>query len=196
MNAMRIGLFCALVGWMAADAQAQLGTYGSPDPIPLGQVAPRDAYMPVVATRTSYVTPADGAGPNLAPYGSIPQPPSESAAVQQMLNAPTPTVGPAAGPNAMPAGNFMNEGGGAPGIPGPGTCGGNCGGCGDACCCGNGCCSPWYASFDALYMTRTRPRNDYTSYRVGHPGPPGTIQRRGLDLGRGGRDRLSLRLLL
>ena len=120
MNAMRIGLFCAWVGWMAADVQAQLGTYGSPDPIPLGQYAPRDSYMPVVATRASYVTAGRRRGPEPAPpYGSIPQPPSGKRGGPTMLNAPSPTVGPAAGCNAMPAGNFMNEAGGAPGIPGP-----------------------------------------------------------------------------
>ena len=49
MNSMRMGCF-ALVGWMAADAKAQLGTYGSPDPIPLGQYAPRDSYLPAWPT--------------------------------------------------------------------------------------------------------------------------------------------------
>jgi len=39
---------------------------------------------------------------------------------------------------------------------------GNCETCGDTCC-GNGCCSPWYASFDALYMTRSQPNKVYTS---------------------------------
>jgi len=154
MNTMRMAFFCALVGWMAADAQAQLGTYGSPDPIPLGQYAQRDSYAPAVASRTSYVTAADPTGPTLtpAPYNNIPEPPSQSAAVSQMLNQPGTTVSPVPGCNVMPAGGYMKDAGNAD------VCGGNGNGFG-----GNGCCSPWYASVDALFMTRSKSNTVYTS---------------------------------
>ena len=100
MNIMRLGILCALVGWMATDVQAQTGTYGSPDPIPLGQRVPctqggpRDAYLPAPVAQTAYAAPADGPGPNLSPAapvpGGMPQPPSESAAVSGMLSEPAP----------------------------------------------------------------------------------------------------------
>ncbi len=150
MNAMRVILFCALVGWMAADAQAQLGTYGSPDPIPLGQYASGGSYVPAAVSRTSYVAAADGSGPTLnpAPYGGIPQPPSESSAVSAMLNQPGPVIGAPSVGNVPPSGGCMQEAG-------------NCGSCGSVC--GGGCCSRWYASFDALYLTRNEPNRVYTS---------------------------------
>jgi hypothetical protein len=218
MNTMRMGMLCALVGWMAADAQAQMGTYGAPDPIALGQYAPRDFSMPSAISRTSYATPVNGPGPalngtippppaapgylpqpsppnpgcvpqpgsNYAPQpgpgytpppvpgyapqpgsnyvpqpgpGNIPQPPSEAAAVSSMLNEPGPTVSPATGCNVMPQGGYIRN---------PG----NCDTCGDACggCCGGcGCCSPWYASFNALYMTRNQPNTVYTSAQSAAP---------------------------
>ncbi len=154
MNTMRLGLFCALVGWLAADAQAQLGTYGSPDSIPLGQYAPRDPYVPAAISRTSYVPAVDGSGPTLIPApattSNIPQPPTESSAVSSMLNEPGPTVSPSSECNMLPSGGYVKDAG-------------NCATCGDACCgCGN-CCSPWYVSADALYMTRSRPNKVYTS---------------------------------
>ncbi|MGC1430986.1 MAG: hypothetical protein WA811_01960 [Candidatus Sulfotelmatobacter sp.] len=60
MNTLRIAVSCALVGWMAADARAQLGTYGAPDPISWNQDAAPAGYVPMVATRTTYVSTADG----------------------------------------------------------------------------------------------------------------------------------------
>jgi len=150
MNAMRLGLFCALVGWMAADAQAQLGTYGSPDPIPLGQIAQRDSFVPAVASRTSYVSAADGSGATLTTSGNMPQPPSESSTVAGMLSEPSTTVNPTPGCNMLPSGGQVKDAG-------------NCDTCGDVCCGCNGCCSRWYASFDALYMTRSQPGRTYTS---------------------------------
>jgi len=154
MNTMRMGLFCALVGWTAADAKAQLGTYGSPDPIPLGQYASRDSYVPPPISRTSYVTSADGSSPamdpNPVPSGTIPPLPAESSAISSMLSEPGPTVGPPSGYNMLPPGGYVKDAG-------------NCDTCGDACCgCGN-CCSQWYVSADALYMTRNRPNKVYTS---------------------------------
>ena len=129
MNSMRMGLFCALVGWMAADVQAQLGTYGSPDPIPLGQYAPQPSYVPAVATRGAYATAVDNSGPKLtpAPYGNIPQPPSESSSVSAMLNEPGTTVSPSSGCNVLPTGGYIKDAG-------------NCDARGDVCGDG-GCCS-------------------------------------------------------
>jgi hypothetical protein len=47
MSAMRMGCFCALAGCLTAVAEAQVGTYGAPDPIPLGQpYAPQYAPAP------------------------------------------------------------------------------------------------------------------------------------------------------
>lgn len=174
MNTMRMALFCALVGWMAADAQAQLGTYGSPDPIPMGQYGPQYSSMPVVVNRTSYVAATDSAGPTLSPppYGNIPQPPgpygnvpqqlpaasggavpsSESSAVSSMLCEPNPAVGPSSGCAVLPSGGYMKHA-----VNGE-TSGDVCGGF-----CGNGCCPSWYASADALYMTRNTPTRVYTS---------------------------------
>ena len=185
MNTMRMGLFCALVGWMAADAQAQWGTYGSPDPIPLGQYAPRDSYVPAVASRTSYVTAADDSdlAPAPGPAARIPPPPSESSAVASMLSEPGHDGQPAPGCSVLPSGGYIKEAG-------------KCDTCGDVCCGCGGCCSPWYASFDALYMTRSQPNKTYTSAEPRKPGEPGLFQRRQLDLGRTGHGRLSLRLLL
>ena len=92
MNTMRMGLLCALVGWMAADAQAQWGTYGSPDPIPLGQAAPRDSYAPAAISRASYVAAADGSGPVIPPPPSaaLPQPPMSAPGGVPQLPTPTP----------------------------------------------------------------------------------------------------------
>ena len=209
MKWMRIGLLCALVGCMSAVAQAQWGTYGSPDPIPLGQYAPQNAYQPAVINRTAYVNTVDPAGPTLSaapasgnlplppspgggapqnaagnnyipqpspapgyappmstppgypqpstPPAYLPQPagpgcgyqPTESAAVSGMLNEPTPAVGPAPGCDMMPAGGYMKNAA-------------NCDNVGDVCGC-NACCDHWYASADALYMTRSTPRTTYTS---------------------------------
>jgi hypothetical protein len=150
MNAMRMGLFCAMVGWMAADAQAQLGTYGAPDPIPLSQFGSQGTYNPAMANRTPYATAADGQGPSIsAPPGVIPQPPAESAAVTSMLSEPGPMGNPASGCNVMPAGGYMKNAT-------------DCESCGGCCGCG-GCCSPWYASVNALYMTRNQPNRVYTS---------------------------------
>ena len=150
MNTMRMGLFCALVGWMAANAQAQMGTYGSPDPISLGQYAPQSSYVPAVASRASYATAVDGAGPKLTPasYANIPQPPSESSAVSTMLSEPYTTASPSSGCNVLPTGGYIKDAG-------------NCDTRGDVC--GDVCCSRWFASFDALYMTRNRPNKVYTS---------------------------------
>jgi hypothetical protein len=47
MNAKRLGLLCALVACMAAEANAQMGMYGSPDLISLGQNPPQYAPAPV-----------------------------------------------------------------------------------------------------------------------------------------------------
>ncbi len=162
MNAMRMGLLCALIGWMATDAQAQLGTYGSPDPIPLGQNASGDAYVAATANRTSYAAASDGSGPTLTPApANIPQPPSESSAVAGMLNQPGTMANPPAGCNVMPAGGYMKDAGSGD------ACGGNVLGS------GHGCCSPWYASFDALYMTRNKPTPVYTSaYSPPNGSPP------------------------
>ncbi|MEI8375241.1 MAG: BBP7 family outer membrane beta-barrel protein [Planctomycetota bacterium] len=156
MNAMRMGLFCALIGWMVADAQAQLGTYGSPDPIPLGQYTQQPSYVPAVASRGSYATTVDNSGPKLppAPYGNIPQPPSESSAVSTMLNEPHATVSPSSGCNMLPTGGCIKDAG-------------NCDVRGDVCG-GGGCCSPWFASLDTLYMTRNRPNKVYTSAEANH----------------------------
>ena len=149
MNAMRWGLFCALVGWMATAAEAQWGTYGSPDPIPFGQSVPPNPYLPAAASRTAYLTGVDdpGAALRLPPSGNIPQPPSESAATMMMLNEPAPTVVPRG--NVPPAADAINDAGR-----------------GDACgsvCFGNCCDSRWYASFEALYMTRNQPSEFCTS---------------------------------
>ncbi len=181
MNTSRMALFCALVGWMAADAQAQLGTYGSPDLIPLGQYTPQYYPAQAMVNRASNTIVADRSGPTLAPpsanipqppgaYGSVGQqlpgpsvipapPPSESSAVSSMLSEPNPTVSPSSGCgcNVLPSGGyFKNAGNGE-------TAGDACGGCGGCGCCGNGCCSPWYASADALCMTRNTPNKVYTS---------------------------------
>ena len=48
---------------MAADARAQLGTYGAPDPISWSQDTMPAGNMPMVATRTTYVSTADGSVP-------------------------------------------------------------------------------------------------------------------------------------
>ena len=149
MNAMRWGLFCALVGWMATAAEAQWGTYGSPDPIPFGQSVPPNPYLPAAASRTAYLTGVDdpGAALRLPPSGNIPQPPSESAATMMMLNEPAPTVVPRG--NVPPAADAINDAGR-----------------GDACgsvCFGNCCDLRWYASFEALYMTRNQPSEFCTS---------------------------------
>ena len=156
MNTMRMGIFCALVGWMAADARAQSGIYGSPDPIPLGRPAPQYSYMSSTANRTPYVAAADSSGPTLipAPYSNIPQPPSESSAVSSMLGQPSPMGGPASGCNMLPPGGCIKD---------AGKCGcDTCGDIGCGCRCG-GCCSRWYASADSLYMTRSQPNRVYTS---------------------------------
>ena len=133
---------------------AQWGTYGAPDPIPLGQAAPWDSYPPAMASRTSYVTAADGSGPTLIadPSAGIPPPPSESAAVSTMLNQPGTKVYPAAPCGTLPPAGYIRE---------PGNCDTH----GDVCRVGNGCCSPWYASFDALYMNRNLPNPVFTSYQ-------------------------------
>jgi hypothetical protein len=214
MNTMRMGLFCVLAGCLAADAQAQMGTYGSPDPIPLGQYAPApqagqyapqyapapagqygpqyvpasaaqypqpNAYAPAVANRPAYL-PADDAAPSMAaaplppspaaiplppstgipqppPGGLIPQPPTESSAVSNMLSEPNaPGNGPSPG-TVMPPGGYIKE---------PG----NCDNCGSVCGCGD-FCLPWYFSAEALYMTRNKPNNLYTSaeqFAVVHQG--------------------------
>jgi len=181
MNIMRMGLFCALTAWMAADAQAQLGTYGSPEPIPLQTYAARDSYPPPPAGSTAYVAAADGTGtilppapngripeppvpgsppqapvpgyapqPPVAAPGAIPQLPSESSAISSMLNEPGPTIVPGPGGNAPPQDGYLKDAGNGDG------CGSVCGGC-------NSCCSPWYASASALYMTRNQPGKVYTS---------------------------------
>jgi len=137
---------------MAADAHAQSGTYGSPDPIPLGPYAAGNSCAPAPLTPAAYVAAADGSGTILPPnpIGKIPQPPtpapgylpqpsSESSAVSSMLSEPGPTIAP--GP-----GNYVKDAG-------------NC----DTCGCCNNCCSPWYASVNALYMTRSQPGKVYTS---------------------------------
>ena len=67
-----------------------------------------------------------------------------------MLSEPGPTVNPAPGCSVLPSGGYVKDAG-------------NCDTCGDVCCGCNGCCSPWYASFDALYMTRSQPNKVYTS---------------------------------
>ncbi|MGA2256344.1 MAG: BBP7 family outer membrane beta-barrel protein [Thermoguttaceae bacterium] len=151
MNMMRMGLFCALAGWMAADARAQMGTYGSPDPIPLGQYAPRGSYALATIGRTSSVAAAD-VSPTLppAPSGQIPPVPSESSAISSMLSEPGPTVSPSSDGNVLPSGGYIKDAGNCD------TCGDVCGGC-------NSCCSRWYASLDALYMTRNQPGKVYTS---------------------------------
>lgn len=155
MKTMRMALFCALVGWMAADAQAQWGTYGSPDLIPMGQYAQRDSYMPAAVSRTSYVTPADGSSPAPipGPAGAIPQAPSESSAVSTMLNEQGTTAYPSSGCTMMPQGGYMKDAGNGE-VSGD-VCGGALG--------SGGCCQHWYASAEALFMTRSQPRTVYTS---------------------------------
>ncbi len=182
MNTMRMGLLCALVGWMAADAQAQWGTYGSPDPIPLGQAAPRDSYAPAAISRASYVAAADGSGPVIPPPPSaaLPQPPMSAPGGVPQLPTPTPGNVPQPsmpGPRMVPQPatesnavmSILNEPGPAfnpapgCGAPAPSGCANNGDVRGDVCGGFGNCCSPWYASFDALYMTRSTPPRTYTS---------------------------------
>ena len=67
MNAMRVILFCALVGWMAADAQCNWGPTAPRIQFPWGSMLRRGSYVPAAVSRTSYVAAADGSGPTLNP---------------------------------------------------------------------------------------------------------------------------------
>ena len=60
MNALRMGVCCALIGWMAADAHAQLGTYGAPDSISWNQ-----------GTQASYMTTGDSPKPTRVDNSSL-----------------------------------------------------------------------------------------------------------------------------
>ena len=114
------------------------------------QPSPAPGYAPPMSTPPGYPQPS-------TPPAYLPQPagpgcgyqPTESAAVSGMLNEPTPAVGPAPGCDMMPAGGYMKNAA-------------NCDNVGDVCGC-NACCDHWYASADALYMTRSTPRTTYTS---------------------------------
>ena len=82
----------------------------------------------------------------------------------------------------MPSGGYFN---------GAGTCTDG----GDNCCncC---CCSPWFSSFDFLYMGRNPPNTLYMSYEFSAPVKPGTLRQLRLGARRTGHFRLPLRLLL
>ncbi len=146
MYALRFGVCCALLGLMAADARAQLGTYGAPDPISWSQDTMPAGNMPMVATRTTYVSTADG---------SVPIPPApehDASGLGPMLSEPGANGGTT---SIMPSGGYFN---------GAGTCTDG----GDNCCncC---CCSPWFSSFDFLYMGRNAPNTLYMSYEFSAP---------------------------
>ena len=129
---------------MAADARAQLGTYGAPDPISWSQDTLPAGNMPTVATRTTYISTADGSA-------SIPAAPSHDASgLGPMLSQPGPNANATGSQTSvMPSGGYCNNAGyqGGEGW--------------DNCC----CCSPWYASFDFLYMGRNQPNTLYLSYQ-------------------------------
>jgi len=160
MNALRMIVCCALLGWLAADAQAQSGIYGAPDAISWNQQ--NTATAPAGVTRTAYVSTADGSvSPNAV------QPQGDNSALSPMLSEPGPVspsnampVPPGMAPSGtvIPPGGYIQDAGNCDNCGGCG-CGGN--GCGFGC--GNGCCSPWYASVDFLYMTRDKPNKVYTS---------------------------------
>jgi hypothetical protein len=147
MNTLRIAVIGALVGWTAADARAQLGTYGAPDPISWSQDTMPIGDTPLVATRTTYVSTTDGS------VTTQNMPTSSSTGLGGMLSDTGPTVAPVTGGQTgiMPPGGYMQD---------SGCCDNNCG-WGN--CCGCGCCCPWYASFDFLYMTRDQPNKVFFS---------------------------------
>jgi hypothetical protein len=151
MNTLRIAVSCALVGWMAADARAQLGTYGAPDPISWSHDNTAYGGVPMVAARTTYVSTTDGS------VTTQNMPTNAGSGLGPMLADSGPTVAPATGGQTtiMPPGGYVNN---------PGNCD-TCGdGCWDNCCrCGCGCCGCWYATFDYLYMTRDQPNKVFTS---------------------------------
>ena len=146
MNTLRIAACCAVVGLMAADARAQLGTYGAPDSIAWGQDHVPAGGYPAVATRTTYVSTDDGS----VSTQNVPQNNSGSGADAL---------------GARPAGRSGAGGNGAAGssstsvMPSSGYANTAASGeSGD--CCMNYCdcdCSPWYFSVDFLYMGRSRP---------------------------------------
>lgn len=148
MNTMRIALCCAAVGWMTADARAQLGTYGAPDPIAWSQDTLPAGNMPMVATRTTYISTSDGAA-------TIPATPSQGASgLGPMISEPGPAAGATGSQTSvMPSsGNCNNAGDNSGGMDGW-----------DNCC----CCSAWYSTFDFLYMGRNAPNTLYMSYQWG-----------------------------
>jgi len=160
MHALRFGVCCTLVAWMAADARAQLGTYGAPDPISWSQDNLPAGNTPQVATRTTYVSAVDGsvtaqnipAPPNAGIGPMLSQPGPAGAGQQEAAGYPGPAVPPANGQTTiMPPGGYMSD---------AGNCenGDNCGW--GACGC---CCSPWYASVESLYMSRSQPNTLFTS---------------------------------
>ena len=198
MNAMRMALSCALVGWMAAGSQAQSESYCSPDPIPLRRYAPQyNTYVPAVANRASYGSPLDNSvptpslvpggsalQPSAMPYENVPPPPTVAndnlpppPAVPYENAPPSPAEGPSISPTPdesnlpvgpLPATNVLPPGGYLKDA-------GNCDANGNACDCGGACLLPWYASINGLYMTRSQPNTVYTTAAASDPATLGSF---------------------
>ena len=132
-------------GWQ--PIRDQLGTYGASDPIAWGQDTLPAGTMPMVATRTTYISTSDWLPPfrHSQPRGFRPWPNDFRA-------------GPAAGAMGSQTSVMLSSG----------NCniaGDNSGGMDgwDNCC----CCSAWYCTFDFLYMGRNAPNTLYMSYQWG-----------------------------
>ena len=179
MKLIRLSVFVVAAAWCAAEAQAQLGLYGSPEPLPLQQtqttqygarptVSPQAVPAAYNGGPQIYQTANDGprmpSPPPPAPQGSWA--PNQQAPYQQM---PAPQPIPQSIPQPAPASGMSvvnemmnNNQAGPAGYPAPdGTAG-----CA-APCLADGCCAPcatnWYGSLIFLYMTRDQPNMLYTS---------------------------------
>jgi len=151
MRFLRIALILSLVVLGATTAWAQYGLYGSPQMLYLPNTGP--AAIPAAGYNTVAAYPV--ARPNM------PALPLSAAPAPEMPKPPTPEgiKNDSPGPNAELAKDTDNGYGCAGCYE---SCGGDCASCG----CAPACC-PWYASAQALVMSRNQPNRLWTSYETG-----------------------------
>jgi hypothetical protein len=171
MKLLRASVFLSVVALGPAGAWAQLGLYGSPEPLRLTTAEPA---APVSAQQVSYGTPVDPAygtaigAPQRPVYpvsaGAAPLPPLPPALPRSSAGpAPSPATVPNSLPQAVPGGGSMTDLSPAPANRSGCAGGADDNGCADLGTCGTRCC-PWYASFSALVMSRDHANKLWTTY--------------------------------
>ncbi|MGA2620770.1 MAG: BBP7 family outer membrane beta-barrel protein [Thermoguttaceae bacterium] len=171
MKLFRVTAVFVLAVWACAEAQAQWGLYGSPQPLEFQQLQPviagsqgsaflpgAPAYGAAPAGQGAPVCLAAAQGqPDPQLWPPVPPVPGAMPGPQGQYGRPVAPAGPAPGsPAPIGAPNTIYEPAGCP----SGGCAG--GGLPNGC----GCEMPWYGSLMALYMTRDRPNVVWTTMKT------------------------------